>query len=511
MRIRLWKEMRALFVPWLVAILLPVVYVGLLRDSYVWFSLYPFVCGLSYLCMSALVFGAEFIHGTMPWLLSQPISRWRIWFEKMGVLALALGTAVGGHLFASYYIEQRGGLDELWLPIFLAAYIYLATPALALILKNTLAAVVFTPGLLWGAGLLVFAVINLFTDEELLQWRNGTRVMSVFFLSAAGIAVILFVAGLVRFLRLESREVMTRELGFEWLLWPMERLAATFSRRGTWWTSLLLKELRLQRLNFLLALGFIVACFSCVVFQWLWPRQYEPVCGRLPFIIFWLIAPLTIGAVSMAEERQLGLAEWQLTLPPSRWKHWVIKTAVTLGVSGLLLFAVPLAAWLVMQSRLQLNMFDDSSQLGLTFIACFGGMVLSMYASSLCGSTLRAVLLALAGVVAIGLAQPLIGTLAPVVNLYTEFYLGQEMTVGTRTFIATSSFGVPVTVWLIIALCIVISTIGLLAFCWSNYLANDVRRRFVKLQWVVVVFGGSAAVQTVFCLVDWIHEFAHLQ
>ncbi len=510
MRTRLWKELRALFVPWLVAILLPLVYVGLLRGSSVWYTLYPFACGLSYLCLCALVFGAEFIHGTMPWLLAQPISRHRLWFEKMGVLTLALGSAVGGHLVVSRYIEPLRA-DEAWLPIILAAYIYLATPALALILKNTLAAVVFTPGLLWGIDFLFFAVVNLFAGERVLEWRTSSWEIYLLLLPAAILALVLFVAGYVRFLRLESREAMTRELGFDWLLWPLERLTRACGRQGAWWTSLLLKELRLQRLNFLLALAFVVACFSCVVFQWLWPRQYEPVFGRLPFIIFWIIAPLTIGAVSMAEERQLGLAEWQLTLPPSRWKHWMIKTAVTLGVGGLLLFVLPLAVWQAMEPRLQLTMFDNPTQVVMTYFACFGGMLLAMYASSLCGSTLRAVLLAMAGLVAIALAQPVIATTVPVVNLYTEFYLGQEMTIGTRTFVATSSFGVPLTVWLITALCVLISAIGLLAFCWSNYLANDARRRQVKLQWVVVVFGGSAAVQTVFCLVDWIHEFARLQ
>lgn len=105
---------------------------------------------------------------------------------------------------------------------------------------------------------------------------------------------------------------------------------------------LLLKELRLQRS----CLFFVLA----VVVMWgvllLLPQKGDmaSVDRLLEYIVvgvsLLLIAPLFVGATLVAEERQMGTWDWQLSLPAPRLLQWVIKIAVGSAIVLLLAFVL---------------------------------------------------------------------------------------------------------------------------------------------------------------------------
>ena len=106
-------------------------------------------------------------------------------------------------------------------------------------------------------------------------------------------------------------------------------------------SSLVKKEIRLQRGNIL---------FALVVFL-VWALDFllvltgnRPLSSRfittgtlaqivhytfvLPCLL--VIFPILVGATTVAQERKMGLLDWQISLPPSRSLQWIVKTGVAL-------------------------------------------------------------------------------------------------------------------------------------------------------------------------------------
>ena len=97
---RLLKEARVLFWPWcLVTIggVLPLIQQRLHIGSSVYGHLLAGIGPLSvfvgFPLLATLSLGSEFQHGTLSMLLTQPVSRMRIWGEKMSVTAFAVSLA----------------------------------------------------------------------------------------------------------------------------------------------------------------------------------------------------------------------------------------------------------------------------------------------------------------------------------------------------------------------------------------------------------------------------------
>ena len=126
------------------------------------------------------------------------------------------------------------------------------------------------------------------------------------------------------------------------------------------------------------------------------------------FWILWLVLPVMIGAMSVAEERRLGVMESQLCLPVSRRVQFVIKgfLALSLGMflggvvpiclemagtggivqgasatGGLLIGIVALAAWLALVSFF-------ASSLAKNFLQAIGYAIATFIISALFGSAL---------------------------------------------------------------------------------------------------------------------------
>src|SRR3982074_2047968 len=116
MNTRLLKEFRILRLP-LAATLLLIVVPCLIwgSDSLPW---QIFAFGLGCVLMAALPFGVEFQNRTLGLLLTGPVSREKIWGEKMAVLAACLLCALVTGLLTVWFVVPVADLHQVpWLVV----------------------------------------------------------------------------------------------------------------------------------------------------------------------------------------------------------------------------------------------------------------------------------------------------------------------------------------------------------------------------------------------------------
>jgi hypothetical protein len=390
------------------------------------------------LCAAALgasVFGSEFQHQTLPMLLAQPVSRRRLWVRKMVVLMAALLTSGVVIMFCVRYfrqlvwtlnndlveIRQAPALtDQLTFGCLIAAAALVAFclgPWLALEARSSLAGAVFTlavPTLVWlGTNWCAGWVAG---SDPAFRLVCSLVVLAV----TCGAGLIL---GYQRFLRLEVVDQSELELAFpKWLAFrkgqrgaiPVQSEQADQSstnaatkvasqaglkvlpRNHGWASQLIWKELRLHQMTLVLAGLF---CAASLVYAVLPPPNFSPEMGSFaPFfvLIYSVMLSVLAGSLTSAEERQLGMLEWQLTFPLRARTQWLIKVAVALSVSLVLAALLPTLLFHLPALR-KLEQSLPPALTGLPFFAGLSLVVTSwaIYASSLSTSTVRAILLAL--------------------------------------------------------------------------------------------------------------------
>jgi ABC-type Na+ efflux pump permease subunit len=141
--------------------------------------------------------------------------------------------------------------------------------------------------------------------------------------------------------------------------------------------------------------AFLVVLWATFVGVW----HVRPSVGGeimlIPVIFLCLAIPVTVGIISTAEERRLGVHEWQLTLPVSAARQWTVKVLATLGVNALLGLLLPLAlAWLASlgfdTEHVHYPQFDD----GWTAFAIINLLLLAsaIHASAASSNSLRALI-----------------------------------------------------------------------------------------------------------------------
>ena len=113
---------------------------------------------------------------------------------------------------------------------------------------------------------------------------------------------------------------------------------ASTRRPATW--LLVKKELRLQQLTFAVSGLYVVGWVGVLAFGSFAPASRATLLFMLTVFHSGAI-PLLAGSLASAEERKLGTLEWQLLLPMARWKQWVTKAAVALGIALTLTLGLP--------------------------------------------------------------------------------------------------------------------------------------------------------------------------
>lgn len=396
-RLRLWKEARALLPMWAAMaalIALPFLIRAEQPMSYA-IAAYWFGCAV----LGPVIVGQEFQHRTMGLLLSQPVSRRRLWWEKMVVLAVSLicllvwmevlwGVEVGRvPVFAA---TGEILFKSLWL-LFLPLLLGLCTgPVMTLLARGIIGGAALTFIGPWFLFLLCMAV---FHDRYA---RTGWDYPIItFFASATCYSIALLAVGARRFHRLEDNRSQPQELWFptvqelrvKWtgVLFVLgvrrspiplatnhlqvEKVTTSCEQSATPLISqptrssqrsslehLVRKEIRLQQPAIVVAV--------CLVALWL--TLLAGVTTRLitdkgflilPLILLGLGIPVLVGVVSTAEERSLGVHEWHLTLPVSARRQWGVKVLVALGVNVVLGLVLPgllahASSWLAKNSQL---------------------------------------------------------------------------------------------------------------------------------------------------------------
>jgi hypothetical protein len=375
--------------------------------------------------IAASSFGFEFSNGTLAQLLSQPVDRRRLWFEKM----LTLGAMLAPLALVSLLI-YFGKIDKplYWLLLLIPVCCFCATPFFTFLTRGTMGGVVLSiaaPMVIFlGGGALILwlfkkgVVLGQTQGEEAINEQKLFHWLGWYF----GIAMTVYCGtfyylGYRWFQRLQVADMVERQIG---LGAPLHRISErlldqAFTGKFRYLAALLGKELHLQQNAVTLWLAFTAIQITAVVFI----NVAHPESGEnyfiVPLAIYVVLMPLVIGGCAIAEERKFGVRAWHLTLPTSYRTQWLAKLAVVFTITALLGMAVPFA-WCCLcpslcpsLSPLGKPSFDSIVPLIATPLLV---TAVALYASSFARDTLRAILGALGICAGFGLAVDILSQAA---------------------------------------------------------------------------------------------------
>lgn len=348
-RLRLWKEARALLPMWAAVaglMLLPYFMrannpLGITTPAY-WFG-----CVM----LGAATFGLEFQHRSMALILMQPVSRRRLWWEKMAVLAVALFALLGLYVglwlcedwvrFEFKHAHWSSNFHQIAKWCYAPVLAFATGPALTLVVRSLFGGAALTflcPWALFLLGMLMWWSPMSDYPEPVGWVARFTGIIVIGGIYCGG--TLLF--GCRRFQNLEDIQGRGQELS---LPAALMRLFAGFTDRltlnhGSALGHLVQKEVRLHLPAFVVALGLMALWLALVVAVFVRATMDKGFL-MLPIVLLCLGIPVIAGIISTAEERSLGLLDWHLTLPVSAQRQWFIKVLVAFGVNVVLGILLP--------------------------------------------------------------------------------------------------------------------------------------------------------------------------
>ena len=357
MSIALRKEFRLLLPAWVATLVPATVPIWCMHAA--WFlrnaglveivSIACFALGALFLALTP--FGQETSFGTFSLMLAQPQPRRRLWWTKMSALAAALGVSLAA-LCLSWAIRLRaaGFFDDMPLAFALTSMGALAG------LCALLAAVVVSGGL-WTT-LLFRQVTAAFWFSLLVPaaifgavWFLADMDHGQETLLPEGVAMGIYsIGGFLLAGRLFLRAQDTPWGGGE-VSGPVSRelsirlLASAFQKKRSSWAALLCKELQMQQVTLVVAGGLALVYLAAVSLLLTRHGPAPLLEGCVDwFLMPWLVVPLVIGSVAMAEERNLNTLEGQLCLPARKRTLFAVKLLVVLFLGTALGAGMP---WLL--------------------------------------------------------------------------------------------------------------------------------------------------------------------
>lgn len=435
------KEVRSVLSSWLLAMTLAILPVWL-----VWpgpnemmvgdlglLVFAPF--GLGVLVLSLAPFGQELNWGTFPVLLSQPIPRQRIWSVKVIILAVALACVfvalcISSHLrvdsvlnsmkhtvwrnafnrpydqtlFLRFIAEtQQSAWQETFLVgatavlsgfaggLWTTLLFRQVTAAFWVTLLVPLAISLVAAGIFWNVPeILVHSGLPTLVAQSGLLLIFGAYCAASFFWAKSF------------FLRVQDTQWTGGVVALpNWGELGLERGSGSAMRGFKPMRMLLRKEFQAQQINLLLAGGLLLAQLGSLAVR-RWSRGYlgdhRSVAMALEmFPLLWLVMPLLVGSVAIAEERKLGTLQSSLCLPFSRRLKFAIMwgVAMVLGVvlGGILPLAVEYIAGAPSMSGLATGLYflgEDRSTLFLQLWGSVSLTLLAFYGSTLTRNALQA-------------------------------------------------------------------------------------------------------------------------
>jgi hypothetical protein len=340
------------------------------------------VDGIACSAIAALMAGQDFFYRTTSWSMALPVSRGRVWGQRIAIAGLAmlpvLVTAFVMDWFPLVYGTQFHANSTGWLRL---VHLYLEpaitalclAPWLTLLSRSALFGVVFSTGAMVLSFIFtssLFEIIGISHPQEAAATFTQYAMPCIWIFGA--------VMGWRKFMTLEVIEPGAKTA-------KLTRTATTQRVRrtsATW--QLFKKEIMLQR--FPIALAAIAMGLAFVL------KKEQTALWTL---VYPAAIVIVIASVSCAEERQLGIAEWQVLLPVAFWRQWVMKFFVTYSLAAIVGVALPLI--LLRYKTNELRNLEGVDLLPL--VTVFGAsllmfVVITMYVSSLCSSGIKAVMAA---------------------------------------------------------------------------------------------------------------------
>ena len=297
----------------------------------------PFwVCPAMAILLALSSFGGEVSTGMFAGLLTQPVSRQKIWDTKIALLALSL--LVLGLLWcgtSAKWINAHPSWMDLLTPVFLfLPVIFTGGLWTVLLLRQVVGAFWFT--ILVPVGLI--AILGELLGDGSYEWVTGVMALALGIYSLAGFFFARWLFFRAQDVQWSGGVIVMPELGR--LTWFKTGAATRRGWRPRW--ALLGKELKLHQAQFVIAGLLLVLHLGVVLTRTLGHFARNSTTEYLleVFWVLWLVMPLLVGAAAVAEERRLGTLEGQLCLPVRRRTQLAIKMLTVLGLS--LLFGVGL-------------------------------------------------------------------------------------------------------------------------------------------------------------------------
>lgn len=295
-----------------------------------------FIVGLVFLSVSS--FGREFTHSTFQLLMSQPVGRVRLWLEKAGVLAVAVASV--WLVFLVTFFSGFGYATWTERMVFGGAFGIVAIGVASTGLWTTLVFRQVVPALC--VAVVIPAVLGPLAGDVAYGAYPEWALVAVFVIFAFYSLCSYFFA---RWLFFRAQDLQPAILSAAWSgvgVRDADR-AAGFRRRGTAWT-LLAKEVRLQEVNALAGIGTFFVIGVLAVWFAVAKKNAAFLSLEMVFALACLYMPILAGTVAIAEERKLGTLDFQLGLPVSRRRQFLLKLLAVYGAALALGVVLPVLA-----------------------------------------------------------------------------------------------------------------------------------------------------------------------
>lgn len=437
MKTRIWKEVRSISSGAVISVL--AVGALLVLPGHTDFGMIVVVLLLGSGLMGGGVFGHEFSQRTLPLLLAQGVERSRIWREKMLVLAAFLMLFFGLAVLAGKVVglnwqspDGETAIQFIWL---IPLSCFCTVPFWTLFARNGLGgilfALMFPPFAYGGASLLSERIFPEFFKRP----ENDALLTLIIQCVTLAYSFLLYHWGRAKFRTMEIKDGAGEDLQLP------KRLGEFFSNafERCWqgktgpMVALIKKEIRLQKLSFIIAAVFVAAYVLVIVAKAAGSVEFAETAMVSVAGIYFSILPLLVGAISTAEERNLGTLEGQLVLPLGTRKQWTLKCVMAWVVCLTLGFAAhgfgAMVGWVAGVPIAQ-QFFHEISAGSLGIAACQQSLVLALvvYASTLSRNSMKAMLLGIALFV-VG------GCIYGVLLEYARHFLrGDEMMIAGRIY-----------------------------------------------------------------------------
>ena len=308
-------------------------------------SLPVIFCPALLVMMALDSFGKEISAGTFTNLLSQPVSRSRVWWTKTLLLAVAMlvvfvvwWLSFGLHLPQLFMAGSSDVRETLVVTTLILVAAFSGGLWAVLFFRQVGAAFWFTLIVPAATAMLTSYLTNKFGSDAHIE-RNIILALTTY--SAAGFFWARHLFNVAQDVQWTGGNIALPG----WLKLPGSFGSAIKVKGRRPRLALFGKELQLHQSQFVI--GGILALLHITL------RLLRPDKGSsdnstvFEFVSFnfwtlWLVMPLLIGCAAVAEERKLGTLEAQLCLPARRWVQFLMKFGVAIGLTILFGLVMPL-------------------------------------------------------------------------------------------------------------------------------------------------------------------------